>query len=380
MYRSRILLLGFLLSIHLVSQSQTTLSSGDLAIIQYNSDNPDNLAFVCLRAVDSGTEVKFTDRGWDTSGTFRSGEGTMIWTADSDLMCGSIVYLDSVPGLVLSASGDQVLVYQGADSSPVFITAVNAEGAAVWQDNAVSSSTSALPPGLSNGSSALAVFEKDNLKYTGLSSGTLSQIRAQLFDSSKYTGNDSNHETYSAVFNISGACVLPVRFLELKITQSFQDMYLEWSTAMEIDNSHFLVQMSEDGHAFSTVAKVLSQGNSYSIQNYRFLLGSDLTNAYFRIKQVDFNGTSSVSRIIYHDSKEGFDPFSRKGEKLIINLASDGRILVYDQWGRLCFDERFVGVYEFIPSRQGNYLVMVQDVHKTGVFFRYFYVDLLTSK
>lgn len=42
--------------------------------------------------------------------------------------------------MLFSTSGDQVLAYQGSESSPTFIHALNNEGAGVWQAGATSTS------------------------------------------------------------------------------------------------------------------------------------------------------------------------------------------------------------------------------------------------
>ncbi len=40
------------------------LGPGDIAIIGFNFDNDDEFAFVCLKDISAGTEIKFTDKGW----------------------------------------------------------------------------------------------------------------------------------------------------------------------------------------------------------------------------------------------------------------------------------------------------------------------------
>ena len=55
--------------------AQTTLVAGDLAIIGFNGDNPDQFAFVLLVDIESGTEITFTDSGVKSDDTFRGNEG-----------------------------------------------------------------------------------------------------------------------------------------------------------------------------------------------------------------------------------------------------------------------------------------------------------------
>src|SRR5215510_12196607 len=165
------LIIALLLTNTPVRAAPTTLTAGDIAIIGFNFDDADQLAFVLLVNVGSGTQINFTDNGWQSNNTFRTGEGTFTWTAPTDLTAGTIV-VPAVSGVAFSTTGEQILAYQGTSSSPTFLYALNSEGAAVWQSNANNASTSALPSGLVNGTSAIALNEIDNAKYVGTTTGT----------------------------------------------------------------------------------------------------------------------------------------------------------------------------------------------------------------
>ena len=61
---SKIIFLFILTSIYSSSIiAQTTLEAGDLAIIGFNGDNPDQFSFVLLVDVTANTEITFTDSG-----------------------------------------------------------------------------------------------------------------------------------------------------------------------------------------------------------------------------------------------------------------------------------------------------------------------------
>lgn len=183
----------------------TTLAAGDIAIIGFNFDDADQIAFVLLVNVGSGTQINFTDNGWRSNNTFRTGEGTFTWTAATDLPAGTIV-VPAVSGVAFSSTGDQVLAYQGASSSPTFLYAANSEGAGVWQSNATSAATSALPLGLVNGTSAIALNEIDNAKYNGITTGTKAQLLAAISNPANWIGSDTTRQTMpSGSFTVTGA-------------------------------------------------------------------------------------------------------------------------------------------------------------------------------
>jgi hypothetical protein len=66
----------------------TVLTAGDIAIVNYKSINPDAFSFVFTRDVEVGTSVNFTDNGWLAAGGFRSGEGTVTYTAPTAIAAG----------------------------------------------------------------------------------------------------------------------------------------------------------------------------------------------------------------------------------------------------------------------------------------------------
>lgn len=171
----------------------TTLVAGDIAIIGFNFDDPDELAFVLLRNVGSGTQITFTDNGWRSTNTFRTGEGSFTWTAATDLPAGTVVK-PAASGVAFSTSGDQILAYQGSSSSPTFLYALNSEGTA-WQTDATDSNTSKLPTGLTNGNTAIAMTEIDNGKYVGVTSGSKAVLLAAISNKANWSVNDTTRQT-----------------------------------------------------------------------------------------------------------------------------------------------------------------------------------------
>ena len=175
--------------------SRAALSAGDIAFVMYNADaTPDTIAFVALVDIPAGEEIKFTDNGWTSSNTWRTSEGIFTYTAPAGGVSKGSVVTVSLSGLTFSTSGDQIIAYQG-DST--MIAALNNEGAGVWQANATSSSTSALPQGLVNGTTAVALNEVDNAIYNGTLSGTKEELLAAINNNANWTGDNSTVYTWT---------------------------------------------------------------------------------------------------------------------------------------------------------------------------------------
>jgi|GEM_PF-4679958 len=75
---------------------------------------------------------------------------------------------------------------------------------------------------------------------------------------------------------------------------------LQWSTAQEINNSHFIIQHSQDGgNRFKDIGKVEGNYNSNSPINYTYTHNSPLVGInYYRLKQVDHDGKFEYSDIV----------------------------------------------------------------------------------
>lgn len=182
--------------------SGTILAPGDLAIVSFRFDNPDEFKFVLLTDISSGTVINFTDDGVKSDGSFLGSEGTLTWTADRDYSTGDIIG-PTVTGMALSSTGDQIIAYQGSKDNPTFIYALNSEGSG-WQSDATDANTSALPPGLISGDTAIAFNEVDNGVYDvseiDTTSGTAASIRQAIGNPFNWTieQNDLNSQIQNA--------------------------------------------------------------------------------------------------------------------------------------------------------------------------------------
>ncbi len=79
---------------------------------------------------------------------------------------------------------------------------------------------------------------------------------------------------------------------------------LTWSTSFEENNVMFIVEKSEDGKSFTEVGSVDASGDSDDIKEYNFLdVMSNASKSYYRLKQVDLDGTFSYSEILIVQQK-----------------------------------------------------------------------------
>jgi hypothetical protein len=92
---------------------------------------------------------------------------------------------------------------------------------------------------------------------------------------------------------------LPIELLDFTGVCKNNQVELIWRTAQEIRNDYFTVEKSLDGINFSSIGVVSGAGNSSTPLSYRLTDTEPGANSiYYRLKQTDFDGTSTVSGII----------------------------------------------------------------------------------
>ena len=201
-FKHTIFLLLYFLYTGIPTISFAQLTPGDIAFVGFNSQNPDAFSIVTLTNLIEGEVIYFTDNGWLSSGNLRSGEGTIEWTIPTGgISKGTIILFENNPdwhassgtvtgGITLASSADQILAYTGDETNPNFIAAIQFAGNG-WDSDATSTSTSALPAGLTNDSTAVALPETENALYCGTYSGIKTEELIQINNPDRWHSNNS---------------------------------------------------------------------------------------------------------------------------------------------------------------------------------------------
>jgi endonuclease I len=386
----------------------STLSAGDILIIGFNMDDPDEFAFVPLVDLAGGVVINFTDNGWLSTGSLRTGEGTIIWTAPSGgVTHGTIVDVTtttasigtvSSSGFALAVGGDQILAYTGSASSPNFLYAINDDSTA-WQPTAYSSNSSALPTGLTEGISAVALNEIDNAIYSGTISGDHAQLRLDVGTNSNWSGSDAIRQTMP-----SGQWALPVELESFSGEYKNAGVRLVWRTATEINNYGFEIEKTSphsspyqgegvptdrDWRGWITIGFVSGSGNSNSPIDYSFTDKSGTEgNFLYRLKQIDNDGKFKYSHEIEIDLSKpsGYlleqnypNPFNPATTiQFSLPDAAKVSIKLYDVLGReltsLLEGNYSAGVHRFVfdasKFASGMYAYQISAVTDNNIVFR----------
>ena len=179
----------------LSTNAQTTiLKAGDIAIIAFQTDKNDQFAFVTLVDIAANTKIQFSEKGWNGAlaipGFATSSEGVHTWTApNASVLKGTVITVNfsstgtnpaASLGVVtsttvsgFSTTGDQLIAFQGTETTPVFIYALASN---TWLATGLPTTTQSwLPPGLTNGITAKDFSPEMDDQYFNMASVTGSQ-------------------------------------------------------------------------------------------------------------------------------------------------------------------------------------------------------------
>ncbi|MBX9850373.1 MAG: hypothetical protein K2X86_01285 [Cytophagaceae bacterium] len=312
--------------------SSTDLEPGDLAIIGYNFENPDEFSFVTFADLQEGTIIYFTDCGWKSDNTFRPGEGLITYTVPvGGKKAMQVITFNQDAGFTVagvngffgfSLSGDQIIAFQGSFSAPEFIYALNNNGNA-WDASATDNNTSALPAGLINGLSAVALNEAENGNYNCvIENGSKNLILSSISNPSNWIGSSSRVLLPPACFEIS----LPVELVSFEVSNVNNILTIFFTTASESNNEKFEIEWSEDRQTWHHLT-FLGAANSSEPTQYSWQTNL-IKPGYYRLRQYDYDGKINVFTPVY---------FAQETEKVL-------EYFIYDIKGNLadCCDEKLL--------------------------------------
>ena len=94
---------------------------------------------------------------------------------------------------------------------------------------------------------------------------------------------------------------LPIELLwfEAKADEGTHSVQCEWATATEQNNDHFTVERSQAGSQFAAIGMIPGAGTSQSSISYQLEDPSPLSGlAYYRLRQTDIDGCSTLSAVV----------------------------------------------------------------------------------
>jgi hypothetical protein len=110
-------------------------------------------------------------------------------------------------------------------------------------------------------------------------------------------------------FNIGtpNSQALPVEFAGMTTTCEEEVISIRWSTESEYNNDYFRIEKSTDGSAWDILGYVDAVGNSSVLNGYEYLDVEYRSNTYYRLYQVDQDGSEELLSTMYSDCNVATD-------------------------------------------------------------------------
>lgn len=166
-------------------------------------------------------------------------------------------------------------------------------------------------------------------------------------------GFDTDTVTYYTPYAIDSnveCSILPLTWLSFK-AQAAGDRIteLEWTTADEINNSHFEVQRSNDqGRTFRTIGRVEADTELRSVHAYSFTDDNASPGKnYYRLRQFDFDGRfdfSPLQSVTFQASGFGVKVLPNPARDMVTVYIDEaiaaGQMILVDMSGRVVYDQK----------------------------------------
>ncbi|MEL7248066.1 MAG: T9SS type A sorting domain-containing protein [Bacteroidota bacterium] len=207
------------------------------------------------------------------------------------------------------------------------------------------------PNGQSSGQAS--VFEFSGAAWSQLGNLIDGEVAAEGLGRSVSLSGDGNLLAIGVPFNDAGGTnagrssvysyfsIVPVEWATFRGEIQNEQILLHWSTASEVNNWKFAIQRSTDGKTWEEVGAVLGQGTTYEHTTYEFTDKTPRLGAnYYRLKQIDWDGSSSYSTILLFDLGDRTAPIFRiypnpASEVLYFEIPGAGKACLYNTYGQL---------------------------------------------
>lgn len=187
------------------------------------------------------------------------------------------------------------------------------------------------------------------------------------------TGAKCNAAAVKIDFNLSSKCLLPVTLTAFSVALQNKTSILNWSTAQELNLSHFQIERSSDARNFMPLGQVaVKSGNSNVRNDYSFTDKKPVVGKnYYRLNIVDKDGKqtySSVRSINYTaqlNVKINSNPTADNKLSLVINSEKNEKLnfTAINAEGKTVLSKS-------ISVMQGEALTSIDISHlPTGIYF-----------
>jgi len=142
---------------------------------------------------------------------------------------------------------------------------------------------------------------------------------------------------------------------------------LEWATTSETNNDHFEIERSQDAVAFETIGLRAGEGTTKNLVEYSYIDEKPFDDiVYYRLKQVDYDGTTAFSRIIaiMKAEQRNSDYIYPNPTGSTVEVAAEGssvsEVTIFDGTGQVVLFEKSPNQIDVSRLIKGNYILQAK--------------------
>lgn len=216
--------------------------------------------------------------------------------------------------------------------------------------------------------------DEDQFDYWGEPHVSISPTGTRLVFASDWSGAEDGQsvDTYVVELPAYQQDLLPIALVDFTAKENNRKVYLDWSTATETNNAHFIVEHFAGNTSFKSIGRIAGNGTTNTPQNYQFTDHSPKYGVnYYRLKQVDTDGKFTYSNVISiliqkFDNEIFIQPNPVKDiAKIILNSTNEAPVnfTLTDAYGRI------VATHIFSIQKGINTLEWEVSTLASGMYF-----------
>jgi len=137
-----------------------------------------------------------------------------------------------------------------------------------------------------------------NVEYTEINKEIVSK-NLLSFVSVSDVNVDRHPDNYELITNCASSLVLPITLLNFNAEKNGKANLLKWSTSNDFYTDRFIIEKSNDGNNFSSIALVKNKAGSSGVNEYSFVDAQPLKDKnFYHLKMIDRDGQSTLSKVV----------------------------------------------------------------------------------
>ncbi len=161
---------------------------------------------------------------------------------------------------------------------------------------------------------------------------------------------------------------LPIELVHFRVHTRELDVLLQWESLTEVNSDYYAVQRSASGDEFESRGQVLAAGTSLVRKEYSYVDHEPLSLAYYRLKMVDRDGTTTYSKVVRVERTPVFSVYPNPVSETI-SFTVPRRVRIYSITGTMVLDSEVpVRTLELSESlAAGSYWIITEQGERKAV-------------